>query len=36
MITNAVIPIVIRRVAHITRNLLMFCCSIDMAVKCPH
>jgi len=36
MITGGVIPIVIRRMIHITNKLLMFCCPIDMAVKCPH
>ena len=36
MVTGGVVPIVMRRVLHITRNLLMFCCSIAMAVKCPH
>jgi hypothetical protein len=36
MVTGGVIPIVIRRVIHITDNVLMFSCSIDMAVKCPH
>jgi hypothetical protein len=36
MVTGGVIPIVIRRVIHITDNVLMFSCSIDMAVKCSH
>jgi hypothetical protein len=36
MVTGRVVPIVMRRVLHITNKLLMFSCSIDMAVKCPH
>ena len=36
MVTGRVVPIAMRRMFQITNKFLMFCCSIDMAVKCPH
>jgi len=36
MIAGGVIPVIIRRVIHITDNALMFIYFIDMTVKGPH